>query len=185
MLRPGRSGTATCRSAPSLSKTGIRTRRGRGKWSCGFYPLHRDQCFRGQALDFETARAGFDAAWNVFLPKRTEAEFEASRREKQWTANKYALWDAGYTAQIRRGEIHCPCGETFNPRFHEQRWPISATSPGEHRARNGLEWCNLCSVTKNQDAIRRLLSFDITAPEFAFNARHFPRFCSPDRAQQG
>jgi hypothetical protein len=85
-------------------------RSGVWQWSCGFYPLHRDQW----------ARVAFDAAWKVFLPKRTEAEFEASRREKQWTANKYALWDAGYTAQIRRGEIHCPCGETFNPRFHEQ-----------------------------------------------------------------
>jgi hypothetical protein len=77
-------------------------RSGIWKWSCGFYPLHRDQCFRGQALDFETARAGFDAAWKVFLPKRTEAEFQASRRQKQWTANKYALWDAGYRNKLGR-----------------------------------------------------------------------------------
>ncbi|MGM4905500.1 hypothetical protein AB8B21_09590 [Tardiphaga sp. 866_E4_N2_1] len=70
----------------------------------------------------------------MFLTTRTEAEFEASRRDKQWTANKYALWDAGYTEQIRRGEIHCPCGKTFNPRFHEQTMAhishITGRAPG-------------------------------------------------------
>jgi hypothetical protein len=109
-------------------------RSGIWKWSCGFYPLHRDECIRGEAREFDTARARFDAAWNVFLPKRTEVEFEAWRRQKQWTANIQALWDAGYTEQIRRGEIHCPCGETFNPRFHEQTMAhishITGRAPG-------------------------------------------------------
>lgn len=57
---------------PSPERSGI------WKWSCGFYPLHRDECFRGAAREFDAARADFDAAWKVFLPRRTEAEFEAS-----------------------------------------------------------------------------------------------------------
>jgi hypothetical protein len=95
-------------------------RSGIWKWSCGFYPLHRDECFRGEARDFDTARAGFDAAWKVFLPRRTEAEFEACRRQKQWTANKYALWDAGYRNKLGRGPIQCACGAMFNPGIHEE-----------------------------------------------------------------
>jgi hypothetical protein len=78
-------------------------RSGFWKWSCGFYPIHRDQCFRGAAPTFGTAHAAFSGAWKMFLPQRTEAEFEASRRQKQWTANKYALWDAGYRNKLGRG----------------------------------------------------------------------------------
>jgi hypothetical protein len=75
-------------------------RSGIWKWSCGFYPVHRDRCFRGDAPTFETAHAAFAAAWKVFLPQCTEAEFKASRRQQQWTANKYALWDAGYRNKL-------------------------------------------------------------------------------------
>jgi hypothetical protein len=56
-------------------------RSGFWKWSCGFYPIHRDQCFRGAAPTFGTAHAAFSGAWKMFLPQRTEAEFEASRRQ--------------------------------------------------------------------------------------------------------
>jgi hypothetical protein len=31
----------------------------------------------------------------VFLSKRTEADFQAWRDQRDWTARKYALWDAG------------------------------------------------------------------------------------------
>jgi hypothetical protein len=95
-------------------------RSGVWQWSCGFYPLHRDACFRGEAREFGAARAGFDAAWKLFLPRRTEAEFEACRRQQQWTANKYALWDAGYRNKLGRGPIRCACGAMFNPGIHEQ-----------------------------------------------------------------
>ncbi len=97
-------------------------RSGVWKWSCGFYPLHRDRMFQGRRADLRNGpRRAFDAAWKVFLPKRTEAEFEASRRQKQWTANKYALWDAGYTQQMRRGEIRCAMRRDILTRAsHEQ-----------------------------------------------------------------
>jgi hypothetical protein len=61
----------------------LRRRRDAGADTAGDAPTHK------------TAYAPFSAAWKVFLPERTEADFGASRRQRQWTVNKYALWDAG------------------------------------------------------------------------------------------
>jgi len=47
------------------------------------------------AATFEDARADFECAWQVFLSKRTEADFQAWCHERDWTERKYALWDAG------------------------------------------------------------------------------------------
>jgi hypothetical protein len=65
-------------------------------WICGFYPgsrpgEHRD----GTAATFDQARAGFEEAWTVFLSKRTEADFQAWRDQRDSTARKYAMWDRG------------------------------------------------------------------------------------------
>jgi hypothetical protein len=38
------------------------------------------ECTAGTAESLEAARAAFERAWNVFLSRRTEAEFEACRR---------------------------------------------------------------------------------------------------------
>jgi hypothetical protein len=58
----------------------------------------------------------------VFLSNRTEADFQTWRDERDWTARKYALWDAGKRleppsygsgrpcSRFRR----CPCGEVFD-----------------------------------------------------------------------
>jgi hypothetical protein len=49
-------------------------------WSCGFYPgSHPGECTTGAAATFGDARAGFEAAWRVFLARRTEADFQAWR----------------------------------------------------------------------------------------------------------
>jgi hypothetical protein len=69
----------------------------------------------------------------MFLPKRTEAEFEACRRQKQWIANKYALWDAGYTEQVRRGKIRGPAARHLTHVLTDRPCPISGTSPGDLR----------------------------------------------------
>jgi hypothetical protein len=47
------------------------------------------------AATFDEARADFEHAWQAFLSKRTEADFQAWRDQRDWTARKYALWDAG------------------------------------------------------------------------------------------
>jgi hypothetical protein len=74
------------------------------------------------AATFEEARADFKRAWQVFVSNRTEADFQTWRDERDWTARKYALWDAGKRleppsygsgrpcSRFRR----CPCGEVFD-----------------------------------------------------------------------
>jgi hypothetical protein len=47
----------------------------------------------GTAASFEAARAAFEAAWRDYLPKRTEADFEAWRDQEAWTAQKYRRFD--------------------------------------------------------------------------------------------
>jgi hypothetical protein len=75
-------------------------------WSCGFYPgCEPGEHTNGSAETFEQARADFEAAWRVFLPKRTEADFQAWRDQRDWTARKYALWDAGRKLEpLRSGQ---------------------------------------------------------------------------------
>ena len=68
----------------------------RWQWRCGFYPGSRPgECTNGTAADFEEARADFEAAWRVFLAKRTEADFQAWREQQAWTAEKYRRFDRG------------------------------------------------------------------------------------------
>ena len=50
------------------------------------------ECTGGTAATFEEARSAFEAAWRVFLAKRTEADFQAWRDHRAWTARKYAAW---------------------------------------------------------------------------------------------
>ena len=60
----------------------------------------------------------------MFLSKRTEADFQAWRDERDWTERKYALGDAGRRLEApshRPGKpAHrfrkCPCGEVFDMR---------------------------------------------------------------------
>ncbi len=66
------------------------------QWHCGFYPGSRPgECTMGTAPDFHQARAAFEAAWRVFLSKRTEADFQAWRDQRDWTERKYAAWAQG------------------------------------------------------------------------------------------
>jgi hypothetical protein len=63
-----------------------------------------------------------NGAWQVFLSKRTEADFQAWRDQRDWTARKYALWDAGKQLEppsYGPGKpysrfMKCPCGEVFD-----------------------------------------------------------------------
>src|SRR5271154_1325213 len=67
----------------------------RWQWNCGFYPGgDPGDCKAGVAQTFDEARAAFEAAWRVFLSKRTEADFDAVRHQRETTARKYARWDA-------------------------------------------------------------------------------------------
>jgi hypothetical protein len=66
------------------------------QWNCGFYPGSQPgECKTGRAGSFDEARAQFGSAWQVFLAKRSEADFQAWRDERDWTAEKYRRFDRG------------------------------------------------------------------------------------------
>src|SRR6202790_2200065 len=87
------------------------------QWDCGFYPgSHPREHQSGTAATFDQARAEFEDAWRVFLSKRTEADFQAWRDERDWTERKYAMWQAGerLPSQKPNSRMTCPCGEVFD-----------------------------------------------------------------------
>ena len=76
----------------------------RWEWRCGFYPgSNPGEHQSGTAASFDEARADLESAWKIFLSKRTEADFQAWRDHRDWTARKYALWDAGKKLERLRG----------------------------------------------------------------------------------
>ena len=44
---------------------------------------------------FDEARADFEKAWRVFLSKRTEADFQKWRDQRDWMVEKYRRFDRG------------------------------------------------------------------------------------------
>jgi hypothetical protein len=86
-------------------------------WDCGFYPgSHPGEHQSGTAPTFDQARADFEAASRVFLSNRTEADFQAWRDARDWTARKYAMWERGelLPSQKPSSMMTCPCGEAFD-----------------------------------------------------------------------
>ena len=86
-------------------------------WSCGFYPgSHPREHQSGTAATFDQARDTFEAAWRVFQSKRTEADFQEWRDQRDWTARKYAMWEAGERLPSQRPTsiMRCACGESFD-----------------------------------------------------------------------
>ncbi|WP_295844935.1 hypothetical protein [Tardiphaga sp.] len=59
--------------------------------------------------------AAIRAAWNA-----TDAELATIRYSQEWTANKYALWAAGYRDKLGKGPIRCRCGVMFDADSHEE-----------------------------------------------------------------
>ena len=83
------------------------------QWLCGFYPGSNPGDQRGgTAGTFDQARAAFEAAWRVYLPKRSEADFQAWRDQRDWTAEKYRRLDRGepMPPDWRVGELRPPQG---------------------------------------------------------------------------
>lgn len=83
-------------------------------WSIGV--LRKISGIIGQCGTREEAMERFRAAWDSIV---TTEDVSEMRHQAEWTAQKYALWDAGYRSQMAAGAVHCPCGETFNPRDFE------------------------------------------------------------------
>jgi hypothetical protein len=65
-------------------------------WRCGFYPgSEPGECTSGTATTFDQARADFAKAWQAFSAKHTEADYQAWRNQRDWTAEKYRRFDRG------------------------------------------------------------------------------------------
>ena len=74
------------------------------EWHCGFYQgCHPGEHQDGTAASLDEARSDFEAA-QVFLAKRTEADVQARRGQQDWTARKYAMWQAG-EKRHRRNQV--------------------------------------------------------------------------------
>ena len=72
------------------------------QWLCGFYPGSNPGEQRGgTAATFEEARDAFGTAWRVFSVTRTEADYQAWRGQRDWTARKYAMMDRGEQVPLR------------------------------------------------------------------------------------
>ena len=53
------------------------------EWHCSFHPgSHPGEHQDGTAPSFDEARSDFEAAWKVFLAKRTEADVQAWRGQQ-------------------------------------------------------------------------------------------------------
>ena len=77
-------------------RVGIPNDKPRWGWSCGFYPgSHPGECTHGAAATLDQAKADFEAAWRVFLARRTEADSQEWRDHRDWTAQKYRRFDRG------------------------------------------------------------------------------------------
>jgi hypothetical protein len=86
-------------------------------WNCGFYPgTGPRQDSNGTDETFDQARVGFETAWQALLPTLTEADFDRWRAARDWTEQKYAMWERGekLPSQIPTTMMACPCGIRFN-----------------------------------------------------------------------
>ncbi len=57
----------------------------------------------------------FKAAWSSV----TAEVIEADHKQQEWTADKYALWDAGFRNLTK--PLRCVCGADFDAGSHTER----------------------------------------------------------------
>jgi hypothetical protein len=79
------------------------------------------------AATFEETRADFEAAWNVLLPTRTEADFRVWRDQRDWTARKYAMRER---SEPMKSMMTCLYGQNFDShRLRENLVHVPYQSP--------------------------------------------------------
>jgi hypothetical protein len=68
------------------------------RFALAMWDLPRQRAGRGSrrySRHLRRSKAAFEAAWCDYLPPRTEADFDEWRNDRDGTAQKYAMWDAG------------------------------------------------------------------------------------------
>jgi hypothetical protein len=104
-------------------RVGIPNDQPRWGWTCGFYPgSHPGECTGGAAATLDEARAAFEAAWRIFLGKRTEADFQEWRDQQEWTERKYAMQTRGERMPSQKPSplMTCACGQVFDSHRPEE-----------------------------------------------------------------
>lgn len=83
------------------------------EWDCGL-SVGSTRGFRaaGTAASFDNAREAFGAAWAKIEPQLAPEDIAAYRRQRAFTAWKYAMHDAGLPlpSQLTSGRSKCFCG---------------------------------------------------------------------------
>lgn len=85
-------------------------------WSCGFYPgIDPGEHRTGIAETFDGARAGFQAAWGELAAACTETNYEAWRRQRDWSIWKEQMHALKLQLPTQRPEgiARCFCGEVI------------------------------------------------------------------------
>jgi hypothetical protein len=97
-------------------------------WSCGFYPgIEPGEHQTGAAEIFDEVRADFHAAWEELAVTRIPADYEAWRRQRDWTAWKDQMHDLALPLPTQRPEgiASCFCGEVLTTRTLDDHVRIS------------------------------------------------------------
>lgn len=82
-------------------------------WSAGFYPGSQPGEIKGgTANTFERAKAKFERAWLALASSRTAANFAEWRDQRDCTARKYRMRDAGLPmpTHLESCRARCFCG---------------------------------------------------------------------------
>jgi hypothetical protein len=122
----------------------------------------------GSATTFDQARSEFDAAWHVFLAKRTEEDFAAWRYQRDFTAWKYAMWDPGLKlpTQTQDDCARCFCGaEIYNAGIHAHvsRRRSRVPAPARQRPATGsIPTC--CGASASPSPITSGPATSLTSP---------------------
>jgi hypothetical protein len=67
------------------------------QWLCGFYPgSDPGEQTGGTAATFDQARSDFEVDWKRFSARRTPADYQAWRDQRDRTARKYAMWERAH-----------------------------------------------------------------------------------------
>jgi hypothetical protein len=132
------------------------------EWSCGFYPgLHPGQHRYGTVPSFDEARAGFEADWNNLLPQIPEGAFEEWRHQRDFTAEKYAMWARGekLPSQMPSSMMRRLCGERFDSHDPERSTFTASTFTREIET---MKFVEPSAFTDPDVAARRLVEIAST-----------------------
>lgn len=103
-------------------RSGVPVDKDQWGWNVGFYPAsERGLHGSGTAKNFDKARATFEAAWQWLLPKLTEADFTAWRRQRAWDAWKQAMMCG---AAIGIADVERACARCAHEGGIKSRHPV-------------------------------------------------------------